>query len=232
MFSTLRLASLAVLGTAGLAGTAAAQVGPPGACACEVPPAPAAPVVVAEDPLPRWGVGLRASSMALAPESTPDAETQYGGGGFQVRYRVRPRWGVELAMDHFREQLENGEEGTRQLSSVTLSASYHFRPYARWDWYVLAGFGGTADGDPDISDEQREASKMGHAVLGVGVERRFRHLALGAELRAIGMSPPDDFGEEGEVAPMRGTSAPVATQEISMEELSGGQLSIAATYYF
>lgn len=221
---------------AGLAFTAAdasaqAEGGPPGACACA---APIAPAVAAPASLPRWGVGLRATSMGLAPESNPEAQTQYGGGGLQLRYRVRPRWQLELAVEHFTEKLENGDDGTRHLDSVVLSASYHFRPYARWDWYVLAGLGGISDGAPDISDEEREASRMGQVHVGAGVERRFRRFAIGAELRGVGMSPPDE-----EVAPARADepagapSAPAMTLPgARLEELSGGQLTIAGTYYF
>lgn len=232
MSATLRFAALASITTAGLAAsatTASAQEGPPGACACAIPVAPV--VVVAADPLPKWGIGLRATSMALAPESSPDAETQYSGGGLQLRYRLKPRWQLELSMDHFQERLENGDEGTRQLDSVTLAALYHFRPYARWDWYLLAGIGGTGDGDPEASDEAREASQMGHIALGAGVERRFGHFAIGAELRMIGMAPPEE--EERDV-PVMPTSAPGMTVPAAEadEGISGGQFSIAGTYYF
>lgn len=221
---------------AGLAFTTAdasaqAEGGPPGACACEAPIAPVTPAVAAPARLPKWGIGLRATSMGLAPESDPEAQTQYGGGGLQIRYRIRPRWQLELAVEHFTEKLENGEDGTRHLDSVVLSASYHFRPYARWDWYVLAGLGGTSDGAPDISDEEREASRMGQVHVGAGVERRFRRFAIGAELRGVGMSPPDEA--EAEADPAGAPTAPAMTLPgARLEELSGGQLTIAGTYYF
>lgn len=232
MFSTARLIVTAAVSTAGLAAThatAAAQVGP-GACDCAVAPAP---VVVVEAPpaLPKWGVGLRVSSVTLAPERSPDAETEYGGGGLQVRYRLAPRWQLELAFEHVHEKLENGDMGTRQLQSATLAAQYHFRPYARWDWYALVGIGGTANGDPEISDEEREASSVGHVHLGVGLERRFRHLAIGAELRAVGMGPREDE-DVAQPEPVRPTGMTVPTSEIDAEGTSGGQLTIAATYYF
>jgi hypothetical protein len=233
MFSTTRFVLTAALSTAGLAAatyvTADAQVGP-GACDCAVAPAP---VVMVEAPpsLPTWGIGLRMTSMSLAPESNPDAETEYGGGGLQVRYRLAPRWQLELAFDHVTEQLENGEMGTRQLQSATLAAQYHFRPYNRWDWYAMVGIGGTANGDPEISDEEREASSVGHVALGVGLERRWNHFALGLELRAVGLAPrePEDVPETD---PVRPTGMSVPTQEIVSESTSGGQATLAATYYF
>lgn len=232
MFTTARLAITAGLCTAGLAAThttAEAQYGP-GACDCAVAPAPVA-VVEAPPALPKWGIGLRVTSMTLAPESNPEAETEYGGGGLQVRYRLAPRWQLELALDHVTERLEDGQMGTRQLQSATLAAQYHFRPYARWDWYALVGIGGTANGDPEISDEEREASSVGHVHLGVGVERRFRHLAIGAELRAVGIGPREDE-DVPQTEPVRPTGMTVPTAEIDAEGSSGGQLTIAATYYF
>lgn len=229
MSSTLRLVA-ATLTTAGLAvaaAPAAAQEGPPGACACAVP---AAPVAVAAAPeLPRWGLGLRMSSLALAPESTPDAESHYGGGGFQLRYRVRPRWVLELSSDRFREQLEDGGEGDRYLQSVTLAAQYHFNPYARWDWYALVGVGGTGDGSPDISEEQREASQTGHVAVGFGVERRFRRFGISAELRALGLAP----AEHEHDTPATPTAPAMTVPAVQTHEsASGGQFSLAATYWF
>src|SRR5690349_15102376 len=120
MSSTLRFVAAASL-TAVAASPAAAQEmagGPPGACACAVP---AAPVVVEAAPeLPRWGIGLRATSLSLAPESDQEAQTEYGGGGFQLRYRVRPKWQIELSTDHVQERLEDGTDGERHLQTVTL----------------------------------------------------------------------------------------------------------------
>jgi hypothetical protein len=229
MSATLRLvaASLTTAGLALAASPAAAQEGPPGACACAVPAAPVA--VVAEPELARWGIGLRLSSLALAPEGAPDAESHYGGGGLQLRYRLRPRWQLELSVENLREQHEDGTEGERYLSSVTLAAQYHFNPYARWDWYVLAGIGGTGDGHPDATDEQREASQMGHVAVGAGVERRFRRFGIAAELRAIGMAPPEDEDEPRAVPTAPAMTVPGAQ---AGERVSGGQFSIAATYYF
>ena len=235
MFTTTRFVITAALASAGLAATAATASAPvgPGARACEVP---AAPVVVEAPGLPKWGIGLRMTSLSLAPEDNPDAATEYGGGGLQVRMRVGRKWQLELAMDHVTERLENGEEGTRQLQAGTLSALYHFNPYARWDWYLLAGVGGTGNGDPEISDEEREASQLGHVHLGAGLERRWGHLGLGVEFRAVGVAPSENDAmtvpEPGRPTGMPTDANTVPTSEIEAQGVSGGQLSIAATYYF
>jgi hypothetical protein len=236
--SATRLASFAALTlVTATAGTASAQVvagggGPPGACACEAPVVSVTPVAAAQPALRKWGVGLRMTSLTVAPEGSESADDQvsYGGGGFQLRYRIRPHWGLELAMDHVTEHHEDGTEGTRSLDSVSLSASYHFRPYSKWDWYVLLGFGGVADGNPDLTDEQREETAMGAGHIGAGVERRFNRFAIGAELRAVGMSPAED--DEVEDAPVRPGAPAMTVPAREEQKLSGGQLSIAATYYF
>lgn len=232
MSATLRLAVAASLTAAVLAAApsiAAAQESPPGACACA---APVAPVVVAvAAPLPTWGIGLHMTSLTLAAKESPDAKTQYGGGGLQLRYRVAPRWQLELSLDHVREQHDDGTEGDRHLQSVTFAALYHLRPHARWDWYLLAGVGATGDGNPDLSDEAREASQAGHVHVGAGVERRFRHVGIAAELRAVGIAPPEaDDGDK--IQPVAGDAAMTVPSPAEAEGLSGGQLTIAATYYF
>jgi hypothetical protein len=226
MSSTLRFAfAFASITTAGLAlaPAAHAQQGP-GSCDCAIPAVVAAPAAA---PLPRWGIGLHLASMGLAPEDSPDDQTQFGGGGLQLRYRLAPRWQLELSVAHLREQLEDGTEGERELDTGTIAALYHFRPHARWDWYVLAGVGATADGNPDLSDEEREKTARAHGVLGVGVERHFGRLGIGAELRAIGIAPPED-DDQAEPAPA-GMTIPTADDG---KGTSGGQLTVAATFYF
>ncbi|HVK76319.1 MAG TPA: outer membrane beta-barrel protein [Kofleriaceae bacterium] len=231
MFSTLRAALFASVALAATAATASAQSGPPGTCDCAVP---AAPVVVAVPPeLPTWGVGLRVGGLTLAPERDPDAKTEYAVGGLQVRYRLRPRWQLELSLDHATEKLEDGSEGDRHLQGVTLAALYHFRPYARWDWYVLAGLGANADGSPDLSDEMRRETQQGHVQIGVGVERRWGHFGLSAELRAVAMGPADDgdVKDTPTIQPAPGMVVPPVA-EADDEGTSGGQLTLGAAYYF
>lgn len=228
MSTTLRLA-LAAAAVAAAATTAAAQEGPPGACACATPAA--APTAAAPARLPKWGVGLHVTSLALAPEASPDDQTEYGGGGLQVRYRLAPRWQLELSIDHVQERLADGSDGMHHLQSGTLAALYHFRPHARWDTYVLAGLGATADGDPELSDEQRRASQAAHVHLGAGVERRFRHLGIAAELRVVGVAAPD-AAEDAMPVPANGAAPAMTAPAAEATGRSGGQLSIAATYYF
>ena len=105
--------------------------------------------------------------------------------------------------------------------TVALAAIYHLRPAARWDFYLLAGLGATSDGDPDASDEAKQASQVGDVQLGGGVERRFGRIGVGAELRAI---------LQGEGAP---DGAAVMTNAAPAEpERGAGKFTLGATYYF
>ncbi len=234
MFATVRtaLAATVALGlTTTLAVTASAQSGPPGACDCDAPP-PVVLVAPAPAPaLPRWGIGLRLGGLSLAPAERPEATTDYAVGGVQVRYRVRPRWQLELSMDHATEQLEDGTEGDRELQAVTFAALYHLSPYARWDWYLLAGLGATTDGAPDLDPELRRASEQGHVHVGVGVERRWDHLALSAELRLVGMAQAEDDGH-GAVTASPAMTRPGEAPAARDMGTSGAQFSLGAGYYF
>ncbi len=221
----------AALGLAATAASAHAQAGPPGACACEAPPA----AVAGPSPIrPRWSVGLHVTSLGLAPEGQPEARTEYGGGGLHARYRLAPRWRLELALEHVTERPVRGERPGREPEAATLAVHYHLRPDARWDGYLIAGVGATADGRPELSDEARRETSAGHVHLGAGVERRFGRdgrFGLAAELRLVGIAP-----REVEDAPTTSPGAPspltVPTGELDVAGSSGGRLTIAASYHF
>lgn len=210
----------------------------PGNCDCAVP------VVVAPQPSQGWqgqrfGVGLRFSSISLSPENDPDSETEFAGGGLQLRYRINARWELEGAIDGGREQLEDGSEGSVHLSMMTVSALFHLRPYRRWDIYALAGIGGAAAHQEGMDPD--DAPQFGHVALGIGVERRFRRFGIAAELRMIGMSPSeDDTATAQPPTPdtrpdgSTGMAVPPLDEPAVIEDdgIGGGQFSLVANYYF
>jgi hypothetical protein len=211
----------------------------PGACETCYSPAPVAAAPAPEvDTSRRWGVGLRMTSFAIANRADPEGEPdQLGGGGLQIRYRFARRWEAELGFDglshhHDDDGATRAENEGPELVSTSLAALYHFRPERRWDWYVLAGIGSIAPPDEDDGAQVRGAFH-----LGIGIERRWRKIGIGAELRAVGIAPVD--GDEA--APATGTArvadpsttTPAPPAEGRDEEGdSAGQFSIRATYYF
>lgn len=206
----------------GIAG--AATVGAPGACDCAVTaPTSAAPPRAAPH-LPRWGVGAHLASLSLAePGAMDDPGTPFAGAGLQLRYRLRPRWQLELTAAHAQEQ-DVDAAVARHVDAAALAILFHPRPYARWDLYLLAGVGATSDGDPDLTDAEREASRVGDVQLGAGVERRFGRIGVAAELRLLAREPADAD------AAARMTDGTAAATEA--QPRNGGALTLGATYYF
>src|SRR5688500_3578802 len=91
----------------------------------------------------RWGIGLRTASQGLANDSDDDA-LHLDGGGLHVRWRFAPQWSVELSMEGLRADLYEGAY-QREISNSTITFAYHFTPYRKWDWSIMAGLGGTED---------------------------------------------------------------------------------------
>jgi hypothetical protein len=158
--------------------------------------------------------------------STADQEDtiEMGGGGLQARYRLNRRWELEVSV--VGTHGERGSDYLRDSSSLTLGALFHMRPGRRWDWYLLAGVGGTRDrvSFSKAASTAEEEFASGHFQLGAGVERRFRRFGIAAELRVIGSRRNDE--ELDAVSYTPGVDGPIPA------ESSGGQLNLLATYYF
>ena len=203
--------------------------GPPGYCDC---PAPAM-VAAAAPELPHWAIALHLGSATISPTDTPDQKSEWGGGGLELRYRLAPRWELGLAVDGGREQLADGSQGDRTLERTTLSARFHPRPYATWDFYGIAGVGSAAIGtvdQPPPPDAHR-----GLGTLGLGVERRFGHIGIAAELSMLGIGAPK--AQETPVAMPVAASAPGATtappaMTTADNGYGGGSFTLAASYAF
>lgn len=230
-----------------LTAPAAAQSGPPGNCQCAPAPtypmpyaspayaAPgyAAPYYVVETaPEPwqshRFGLGLRLGGASVAT-ADPEQPEDYSTLGLTARYRVSRRWEIELAVDHG--QLDNGDGtmGPAEFSAGTISALLHLRPQARWDWYLLGGLG-TSERRPYADSDWAE--ERSHLALGIGLERRFEHLVIGAELRGLAQPPAEEpvYYSQPEPASSSGIRDPGPS---GMATGSGAaQATLHATWYF
>jgi len=226
MSQRLTFAALA-LAIPAAASTASAQ-GAPGSCDCYAPP-PVVAVAPAPDEVDlsnRLGVGLHAVSMAIVPHDDPDADpTELAGGGLQVRYRVSRRWELGLELATMRQHDEDGEPFGENIHVATVGAQLRMRPGRHLDWYFSGGLGGLHVGDHDDDEAPSPAEDTGRALgyLGIGVEYRWQHLALGAEVRAVGIAPAEET---------RG--ARMSTGDDDDDERGDGaaQATVSATYYF
>jgi hypothetical protein len=225
---------LAALFLPALSSVASAQ-GAPGDCAdCYVvAPVPIAPPPPEVDLSRRIGVGLHVSSLAIANREDPDADpTQLGGGGLQVRYRITPRWELELGLSTFREHDEEHMPIGPEMHAATLGALFHMRPGKRWDWYLVGALGGLHEGDRRDGDDD-DARGRAMAQLGIGIEHRWRRLGVGLEVRAVGIAPEE---QDDVVRPARtsGTGGATTTPPVEADERgdTGAQVTLGATYYF
>jgi hypothetical protein len=174
----------------------------------------------------RWAVGLSVGSLTLAPEGAPDDRTSFGTGELALRFRVTPHLELEGMAGGGRERVDD-RDGDRQVTVVALAARYRFRPEAAWNWFVMAGLGGAAVTRHDASHDEVDAATQPLGMIGAGVERRFRHLAIQAELRAVGLGERDD-----DMAAARTDAMAVATPVAPEGKRSGGSATIGVSYYF
>ena len=92
----------------------------------------------------RWAIGLSLGRMGVAPEGAVEgSETRFNITELAVRYRATRRLELELALSGGRETLKDDTEGDLATGSVTLALRYRFRPERRWNWYLMAGLGGS-----------------------------------------------------------------------------------------
>ena len=181
----------------------------------------------------RWAVGFSLGSMSLAPDAQPDDKTAFALGELALRFRATRHFELELAVGGGRERTADNQDGELAVSTALLAARYRFRPEAAWNWFVTGGLGGAAVTRHDATDQERQDATQPVAMLGVGVERRFRHFAIQAEARAIGIG--DKARDD---APMPATDP--ATAEMTTappspvvdQKRAGGSLSIGLSYYF
>ena len=81
-----------------------------------------------------------------------------------------------------------------------------------------------------LAIQERKDATQPMGMLGVGVERRFSHLALQAELRAVAMGKAKDDANDPAVAAMTVTTDP-GPRSADIQR-NGGSLTLGLSYYF
>ncbi|MDB4956601.1 MAG: hypothetical protein JWO36_4170 [Myxococcales bacterium] len=225
-----------------IAATAHAQA--PGDTVVVAPPSLAPPVnpcgySAAREPVMahRWAIGFSVGSLAIAPDAAPDNKTQFGVGELSLRFRATPHLELEAALGGGREQLADGTQGDRQVNMGLLAARYRFSIEQPWNFWLMAGFGAISVASQYASQDELKANQRPLGEFGVGIERRFRRFALQAELRGIGVGPPQDQAQ-GAPPPVMGAPGkpsgqpPTPPSAMSTDRQSGGLMTIGASYYF
>jgi opacity protein-like surface antigen len=186
----------------------------------------------------RWAIGLSVGSMSLAPDGQPDSKTSFGVGELALRFRATPHLELELSAGGGREQLADNQQGSLEVNTVALAARYRFNPEGAWNWFVMGGIGGASVTLHDATQKERDDATHPLGMLGVGVERRFHHFALQAELRAIGIGDKKT-SDPAMAAPPPATDATAMTTTVTpptttspSDKQSGGVFTIGLSYYF
>jgi hypothetical protein len=179
----------------------------------------------------RWSIGLSVGSMSLAPEAAPDDQTAFALGELALRFRATPHLELELSAGGGRERTADDQDGELQVNTAAIAARYRFRPEAAWNWFVMAGIGGASVTHHDATQQERSDATQPLGMLGIGVERRFHHLALQAELRGVGLGKArQDTAVEPPMTAAATVMTPTATSADTAR--SGGAFSIGLSYYF
>lgn len=248
----LRPLALAIASLPLVVATARAQA--PGEVAPEsaAPPAPVATnpcsTSAAIDPMARrWAISLGIGAFTVAPEDAPEgSEAEFKTTQIALRYRATRRLEIELALSGGRQVIDDDIEGDLAHGTFMLGARYRFMPERKWNWWVSGGLGGTVIAHHTSDEDERAAAQRPAASLGIGIERRFRRLAIQAELKSFAIGPradqtdddapvamppkpePTDPGGGMEPYPL----PPEPTSSGEPEELRGASFSINLSYYF
>ncbi|MEZ4363072.1 MAG: hypothetical protein R3B48_22965 [Kofleriaceae bacterium] len=207
---------------------AAAQSGPPGQCECAPEPAPTPRP-------PRWaryqiGVDLRVGSLGLGDPEAPDHQ-QFATGGIAVRWRMSQRLELHGSLDHgsLAEQgdepgNEPGTEGP-QVTAVTASLRYHFRTDAPLGWYLHGGLGASSIESAD----RTVLESRPHLAFGAGLQYRFDHVVLGAELSLLALGQRE---REASGAGVGASAVAAPAPGADPEDEGGGQFTLVAGWDF
>jgi opacity protein-like surface antigen len=193
------------------------EAGPPAPCAdCREP-------VMAN----RWSIGVSVGSLGVAPNGSPQNRSDFAVGEVELRFRATPHLELEVASASGQDPNDEHPSYLR-LNAVTLAARYRFMPEATWNWFVMGGVGAAAIAVHDATDQERRDATQALGMVGIGVERRFDHLALQAELRGISLGRRTSTT----AADMSGTTTSAMSTTTTEPARTGSSLTIGLSYYF
>ncbi len=233
----MKLAAIAAV----ILASATAYAQAPGETPIAPPPAPEASAVVPAPEVPvmanRWAVGLSVGSLSVAPKDTPDNKTEFAIGELSIRFRATLHLELELALAGGQQKLQDGTQGNLEVNTGLLGLRYRFAAERRWNWWLGAGIGGISVTPTGATDQVRKDAQRPMGSLAIGVERRWTQFALHAELRGFGVGqrqdqPPPQTMPVAVSSPNGTTTMPPPPAPPSSPDLSGGMLTLGASYYF
>lgn len=198
------------------------------------------PVVIVATPVrnvmaDRWAVGLSIGGFSVSPDSAPDQQSKFDVGELALRFRATPHLELELAVGGGNEKLSDGTQGANQVSMAALALRYRFAIESDWNWWIMGGLGQAVIDPQNIDSTQMDADTRPLGELGIGLEHRWDHFALQAELKAVGMGERKGGNVKDAPVPVDASGAPIGgtgTTTTPRDTMSGGSLTIGASYYF
>jgi hypothetical protein len=175
----------------------------------------------------RWAVGLSAGTLGVAPDSSPDAKASFDVGELSLRFRATRHLELEGAVGGGHMAYSDGSQSSAKVQTAALSLRYRFAVEHNWNWWLMGGFGIAALVDDSATQDQISQATRALGQLGLGLEHRWNHFALQAELKAIAMDQTK-AEKAGTVASPQGSIGRTS----SGDTLSGGVFTLGASYYF
>lgn len=199
------------------------------------------PVVVVAAPVrnvmaDRWAVGLSIGGFSVSPDVAPDQQSKFDVGELALRFRATPHLELELAIGGGNEKLSDGSQGDTQVTMAALALRYRFAIESDWNWWIMGGLGSAVIDGSQATSMQIDADTRPLGELGIGLEHRWDHFALQAELKAVGMGERKGGYDQPQPVAVDASGAPIVggagTTTTPRDTLSGGSLTIGASYYF
>lgn len=142
----------------------------------------------------RWDVGHRVTGMGLMIHN--ELQQGYGGVGTLIRFRPRPRFGLEIGVDMLHGEADDGS--ARELFHFSSAMHLYLFPGGFFELYGLAGMGSVISRWYDTESGGVYGESGGLSLqLGVGAQLNIWRFRLYADLRAIGIAPFDTGDSSG-----------------------------------
>jgi hypothetical protein len=164
-----------------------------------------------------WGLTVSLNAGGIRDKGA-DEDFPLGGLAVEGRFRFHRRWELQFGADT---RYGEEEEFEREVHTVGAGMRFHMNPQHQWVASVDAGLavGGEHVTDQKVEDPRRVGMVVVHSHLGASVERRFRHLGLGAGLRLNSFRRDKDRLAE-------------VDRDLVTKRAGGGELRLSVTYYF
>jgi len=170
----------------------------------------------------RWSVGF---SVGQTKVKINDGDpTAFAVGELALRYRLRPEWEAELTIGGGDEKdAMDGAVGDHTFTTASLGLRYRVRPAEHFNGFLMAAIGASAVTRKDADSQAQDDATRSHFAIGGGLEYRWVHFALQAEIRFLAMG-----NANVDTRPL-----PNGVDQSQVDDhATAGTMTLGASYYF